>query len=89
MRKLVVLAAGLSLALPAPATAARFALGVERGFSAERVADRVEAATGRPVTVIGPFAVAVDVPNAQGLATVKWRHVRRTSALPAPPRLRP
>ena len=71
MRKLVVVAAGLALALPAPAAAGRFALGVERGFSAERVADRVEAATGRPVTVIGPFAVAVDVPNAQGLATVK------------------
>jgi len=71
MRKLVVLAAGLALALPAPATAARFALGVEPGFSAERVADRVEAATGRPVTVIGPFAVAVDVPSAQRLAAVK------------------
>lgn len=71
MRKLVVLAAGLALALPAPAAGARFALGVDRGFSAERVAERVEAVTGRPVTVIGPFAVAVDVPNAQGLAAVK------------------
>ena len=71
MRKLVILATGLALALPAPATAARFALGVDRGFSAERVADRVEAATGRPVTVIGPFAVAVDVPSAKGLATVR------------------
>ena len=70
MRKLVFLAAGLALALPAQAGAARFALGVERGSSAQRVADRVEAATGRPVTVIGPFAVAVDVPNARGLARV-------------------
>lgn len=69
--KLVMLAAGLALALPTPATAARFALGVDRGFSAERVADRVEAATGRPVTVIGPFAVAVDVPSVKGLATVR------------------
>ena len=59
MRRFVVLAAGLALALPAPAAGARFALGVDRGFSADRVAERVEAATGRPVTVIGPFAVAV------------------------------
>jgi hypothetical protein len=71
MRKLVVLVAGIALALPSQATAARFALGVERGFSAERVADRVEAATGRRVTVIGPFAVAVDVPSARELAGVR------------------
>ena len=54
MRKLVVLVTGLALALPAPATAARFALGVDRGFSAERIADRVEAATGRPEALAAP-----------------------------------
>lgn len=70
MTKLAVVVAGLALALPANAAAARFALGVERGFSAERVADRVEAVTERRVTVIGPFAVAVDVPSARGLAEV-------------------
>jgi subtilisin family serine protease len=70
MTKLLVLVAGVALALPAQAAGARFALGVEGGFSAERVADRVEAATGRPVTVIGPFAVAVDIPSARGLAAV-------------------
>ena len=70
MKKLLVLVAGVALALPAQAAGARFALGVEGGFSAERVADRVEAATGRPVTVIGPFAVAVDIPSARGLAAV-------------------
>jgi subtilisin family serine protease len=71
MKKLVVLVAGLALALPSHAAGARFALGIEQGFPAERVADRVEAATGRPVTVIGPFAVAVDVPSAQALAAVR------------------
>jgi subtilisin family serine protease len=92
MRKLVVLAAGLALALPAPAAGARFALGVERGFSAERVADRVEAATGRPVTVIGPFAVAVEVPSARGLAAVsgvsyveRLRPQRRLAFVPNDP----
>jgi subtilisin family serine protease len=81
MRRFVVLAAGLALALPAPAAGARFALGVDRGFSADRVAERVEAATGHPVTVIGPFAVAVDVPNAQGLARVKGvTYVERLSS---------
>ena len=92
MRRLVVLIAGLALALPAQAAGARFALGVEGGFSAERVADRVEAATGRPVTVVGPFAVAVDVPNARGLAEVsgvsyveRLRPQRRLTFVPNDP----
>jgi hypothetical protein len=71
MSRILLLAAGLALALPAQAAAGRFALGVERGYSAQRVADRVEAATGRPVTVIGPFAVAVDVPSPRGLAAIR------------------
>jgi subtilisin family serine protease len=70
MRKLItaVALAGLALALPAPSAGARFALGVERGYSAERVASRLEARTGRPVSVIGPFAVAIEAPSARGLA---------------------
>ena len=71
MRRVFLLAVGLALALPSPAAAARFGLGVEPGYSAERVADRVEAFTGRPVTVIGPFAVAVDAPSARGLASIR------------------
>ena len=92
MTKLVVLVAGLALALPAQAAGARFALGVEGGYSAERVADRVEAATGRPVTVVGPFAVAVDVPSARGLAALsgvsyveRLRPQRRLTFVPNDP----
>ncbi len=92
MRKVIVLVAGLALVLPSHAAGARFALGVERGFSAERVADRVEAATGRRVTVIGPFAVAVDVPTARGLAAVsgvsyveRLRAHRRLAFVPTDP----
>jgi subtilisin family serine protease len=70
MRKaaLVVGLAGLALALAGPAAAARFAIGVERGYSAERVAKRLEAKTGNRASVIGPFAVAVSAPSARGLA---------------------
>jgi subtilisin family serine protease len=70
MRKLatVVALVGLALALPASSAAARFALGVERGYSAKRVASQLEAKTGRPVSVIGPFAIAINAPNARGLA---------------------
>jgi Subtilase family len=71
VRRLLVIAALAALALPAEAGAARFGLGVAPGHSAQRVADRVEAFTGRPVTVIGPFAVAVDAPTARGLARVR------------------
>jgi hypothetical protein len=71
MRRLLLVAAGLALAAPSPAAAARFGLGVQPGYSANRVADRVEAFTGQPVTVIGPFAVAVDAPSARGLSTIR------------------
>jgi subtilisin family serine protease len=71
MRKLVFALAGVALALPAPVAAARFAVGVERGFSAERLAARIEAKTGRPVSKIGPFALAVDAPSARGLESVR------------------
>jgi Subtilase family len=71
MRRALLLVIGAALALPPPAAAARFGLGVEPGHSAQRVADRVEAYTGRSVTVIGPFAVAVDAPSARGLAAIR------------------
>jgi subtilisin family serine protease len=71
VRKLVFALAGLALALPAPAAAARFAVGVERGFSAERLAKRIEARTGRTASTIGPFALAVEAPSARGLGSVR------------------
>ena len=81
MRRLLLLAAGAALVLPSPAAAARFGLGVEPGHSAQRVAERVEAHTGRPVTVIGPFAVAVDAPSARGLAQLRGvSYVERLSS---------
>ena len=81
MRRLLLLAAGAALVLPSPAAAARFGLGIEPGHSAQRVAERVEAHTGRPVTVIGPFAVAVDAPSARGLAQVRGvSYVERLSS---------
>jgi subtilisin family serine protease len=70
MRRLAFALAGLALVLPAPAAAARFAVGVERGFSAERLAARIEARTGGQVSTIGPFALAVDAPSARGLGSV-------------------
>ncbi|HET7856546.1 MAG TPA: S8 family serine peptidase [Gaiellaceae bacterium] len=71
MRQLIVVATALALALPAPAAAARFAVGVERGSSAERLAARIEAKTGRSASPIGPFALVVDAPSAKGLASVR------------------
>ncbi|HET7855037.1 MAG TPA: S8 family serine peptidase, partial [Gaiellaceae bacterium] len=71
MKRLGFILAGVALALPAPAAAERFAVGVERGFSAERLAARIEAKTGRSASVIGPFAVAVDAPSGRGLASLR------------------
>ena len=85
MRKLVFALAGLALALPAPAVAARFAVGVERGFSAERVAERIEAKTGRRPSTIGPFALAVDARTSAGLESV--RGVAYVERLSSPRRL--
>jgi subtilisin family serine protease len=92
MRRLAVVVAGVALALPGQAAAGRFALGIEAGHSAERVAARVEAATGSRVTIIGPFAVAVQAPSARGLAQVRGvsyvervRPVRTLSFIPNDP----
>jgi subtilisin family serine protease len=68
-RALTFALVGLALALPGPAAAARFAVGVERGHSAEGVASRLEAKLGTPASVIGPFAVAIEAQSARGLAT--------------------
>jgi subtilisin family serine protease len=77
VKKLALALTGLTLALPAPAAAARFAVGVERGFSAERLAARLETKTGRPVSVIGPFALAVDSPSPRGLSIRGVTYVER------------
>jgi len=92
MRRLALALLFLAVALPQPATAARFAVGVEQGASARLVAQRIEARTGRPVSTIGPFALAVDSPSARGIASargVAWveriRGSRRLSFIPNDP----
>ena len=81
MRRLLLIGVGLALALPTPAAAARYGLGIVPGHSAQRVADRVEAATGRTVTIIGPFAVAVDAADARALRRIRGvSYVERLSS---------
>ncbi len=70
MRRALLASLLLALAAPVPATAARFAVGVREGASPHRLAQRIEARTGHPVSVVGPFALAVDAPSARGLASV-------------------
>ncbi|HSP73807.1 MAG TPA: S8 family serine peptidase, partial [Gaiellaceae bacterium] len=56
----------------APADAARVAVGVLPGWSAEKLARRIEAATGaRPRTLIPGAALAVDVPRPQALPRIR------------------
>ncbi len=82
----------LALIVPAPAAAARYAVGIESGASAPAVAQRIEARTGRRVTKIGPFALAVNASSARALAAtsgVTWveriRASRRLSFTPNDP----
>ena len=71
MRKLLPATMAIALALPGAAQAARFALGVAPGTDARALAQRLEARTGRSASAIGPFAVAVDAPDARGLAAIR------------------
>jgi Subtilase family len=61
-------AIGVALALPGGAEAARFAVGVGPGTDAEALARKLEARTGGSTSTIGPFAVALEAPNARGIA---------------------
>ena len=49
----------LALAVPAQASADRFAIGIQKGADERAVAREVQAATGEPVTKIGAFALSV------------------------------
>jgi subtilisin family serine protease len=69
--RLAVLAALLVLAAPGQAAAARFGVGVLPGWSAQRLADRLEAATGRrPTTLIPGSALVVEARSRAALARV-------------------
>jgi Subtilase family len=94
MRRLALALFLLALAAPGPASAARFAVGVERGESVDQVAQQIEARTGRHVSVIRPFALVVNVPGKGALAStpgVAWVErlggSRRLSFLPNDPLL--
>ena len=92
MRRAAVAAAVLALAAPSSASAARFAVGVERGASAADVAARVRQATGGVVTKLAPFAVTLEARSARkvtglrGVAYVeRLDRVRRLSFVPTDP----
>jgi subtilisin family serine protease len=70
MRRLVLATVVLALAAPGSASAARFAIGVERSADSRAVAQRIEARTGNRVSRIGTFALSVRAPDAAGLSGV-------------------
>jgi subtilisin family serine protease len=80
-RKLVPLLAVLALALPGPAAAARFAVGLQPGADRGGVAREVEAATGGTVSPLAPFGLVLRAPNARGITSVAGvRYVERIDA---------
>jgi Subtilase family len=79
--KFLIAAAVAALALPGAADAARFAIGVEPGADAAKMATTLEARTGGQATVIGPFAVELRASSARGVAAVRGvTYVERLSA---------
>jgi subtilisin family serine protease len=92
MKRLLLAAFLLALAVPAQASAARFAIGIQRGADEQSVARRVQAVTGQPVTKIGAFALSVRARQAGELVSVKgssWvermRPTRRLAFTPNDP----
>jgi subtilisin family serine protease len=92
MRRLVLASLLLVLAVPESAQAARFAVGIQKGASAHAVAQRIEARTGRHVSTIGPFALAVDASSPRVLALTpgvsfveRMRRSRHLSFVPNDP----
>lgn len=92
MRRLALAVFFLALVAPAPAMAARYAVGLQKGASPQLVAQRIEARTGRRVSTIAPFALTVDAGAARRLASipgVAWverlRSSRRLSFAPNDP----
>jgi subtilisin family serine protease len=92
MRRLALAAFLLALAAPAPASAARFAVGVERGADSRVVAKRIEARTGLHVSRFGEIALSLRAPDARAVRTVpgvawveRMRPSRRLSFTPNDP----
>jgi subtilisin family serine protease len=81
MKKLLPLAAVLALAVPGPAAAARFAVGLEPGADRAEVARDLRAATGGDVSQLAPFGLILRAPGARGAAAVPGvRYVERVAA---------
>jgi subtilisin family serine protease len=70
MRRLALAAFLLALAVPAPASAARFAVGVKAGADSRAVAKRIEARTGLYVSRFGPIALSLRAPDARAVRAV-------------------
>jgi hypothetical protein len=92
MRRLALAVFLLTLAAPASASAARYAVGLQKGASPRVVGQQIEARTGRRVSMIPPFALVVDSPGALGISSVRgvaWverlRDSRRLSFAPNDP----
>jgi hypothetical protein len=71
MRRAAVAAVVLALTAPSSATAARFAIGLERGASPAAVAERVGHATGGTVSTLAPFALTLQARSARGVARLR------------------
>ena len=92
MKRLLLAAFVLALAVPAQASAGRFAIGIEKGADEQAVARHVQAVTGEPVTKIGPFALSVRARHSGellGVAGASWvermRPTRRLAFTPNDP----
>ena len=92
MKRLFLAACVIALAVPAQASAGRFAIGIQKGADDREVAREVQAVTGQPVTRIGAFALSVRAKHAGELAAVpgaawveRMRPSRRLSFTPNDP----
>jgi len=71
MKRLFLAAFVLALAVPAQASAGRFAIGIQKGADEQAVVRQVQVATGQPVTKIGAFALSVRARHAGELKSVR------------------
>jgi hypothetical protein len=92
MRRAALAGVLLALAAPSAATAARFAVGLDRGVSPATAADRVRKETGGTVSILAPFALTLRAPSAAGVAALpgvayveRLDRVRRLSFAPTDP----
>jgi len=71
MKRLALAGLLCLMVAPSSAQAARFSVGLQKGADVNRVAGRVESATGHPVTKIGSFALSVQAREAGQISAVR------------------